>query len=652
VELATGALLRGPSEKLLDQSVAPAMLQLEKDALALKAKYDSQVPLPPPTSLRTTETPTVEVPLSVLMEVLSPEFPVFLAGTPFTTAVAKAAVAIDRSPEALEEVALAVDIFRENGDSAIRNASEVSESRRLQVEKRHILELEELYAVDGAAAVLEAAQIAVVPNTTKAEREGEWKRRAGIRSNMRLDTMNSLILMQQAELDFFGNASIAVLDHMRAKIAAQSQSLADCLTQVNFVINSKKPSRQDACDALMNANKFLAEAFDMNEDEASFYTTIAALSGSVAVTVEQTMRMLMRSILEFEQPDKGSKLHLTQISIIALRNAQELFARATQELEFLLEESRVMKIARAQLKPRTTTNGSGEKQTKEPYIHVNDRSPGWLRRKAFIQRVRKLKEWKKVKMELKPGKDEDKGVPAATTAKVTGAPSSGVARGQILALSKRLKAFAQGIAEYDQARVAFKAGKTDEGQQALANALDDIAYFTHKIKHDGLSNVNDPQMDAKEVSGVKQILAARVRNVQGHLQVSAFLRNEGTDGVNFFAKNKQILEDIKNHVDSVSANMENVVKNFKSSDDIIEGAETIGVLMGGTIGAGLRTVRKRVVKLLEDGPKDTDLAMRAANKVIEEGQAYLTRIREDFSKRSEDKYGWAKAKDDEIDKIN
>ena len=43
--------------------------------------------------------------------------------------------------------------------------------------------------------------------------------------------------------------------------------------------------------------------------------------------------------------------------------------------------------------------------------------------------------------------------------------------------------------------------------------------------------------------------------------------------------------------DSVAANMEHVIANFKTAEDIIENADAVGMLMGGKVGRRLRQLK-------------------------------------------------------------
>lgn len=739
MELALAALLRGPSEQLLEAGMAPAVNQLMAEAEKLEKRYKRDVPLPPPTALRTIESPAMEEPLQTLMEVLSPEFPTFLTGTPFTLPLARASVAVDRSPEALEDVAHIMDLFQRHAAEAHRNATEIAVKRRFEIKKRHMLELEQMFVVEGAAAVLEAARINSVNGTTKEERQAEWKRRNDIRRKQRSSCLSGVKMMQSKELAFYDMATRVVLDHLDAKMAAQSDMLRQSVESVNWVINSMEPARNDSVECLLQANKFLAEAYDFNEEEASFYTTVAALCGSMATAVEQSMRMLMSSVLEFEEPVEGSTTGLSAMATIALTNLKELHKKAEKFLKELVRESPVMKRCKEILKPSTTTEP--KTTTTEPAIHYDDRSPAWLRRKAFIKRVKRLQELRKKRQAEKEKKAKEAAAAAAAAAKngttplsggapksllhhiihrvkhhfkskigrvkkvvdkvaglfkkkrrrggspeqgkwerrtiftVTGAdgkastfgarvstttpfpteePTDPVAREQVLALARRLKAFAQGLAEYDQARVAFAGGHINEGEQALANTYDDLKTFSKKTPPDELEHKDD-ETDPPEIGQVRQLLAARIANVEAHLQVSAYLRNEGTDGVNFFGKASDIHKDVEEHIDSVSANMENVITHFKLPEDVMEGSDAVGLLIGGSLGSTLRAVRKEVLQLTKNTTKTEDGALEVAANEIHQGHAALKQMREEFRsdvKLAEGKYRWHNVSDDLIDKIH
>jgi hypothetical protein len=92
VEFGLAALLRGEAEGVLEKSLFPAIEGLRKEAKALQQRYAKDTPLPAPTALRTMPRPMAEEPLKTLMELLSPEFPVFLGGTPFSFSTARGAL--------------------------------------------------------------------------------------------------------------------------------------------------------------------------------------------------------------------------------------------------------------------------------------------------------------------------------------------------------------------------------------------------------------------------------------------------------------------------------------------------------------------------------------------------------------------------------
>lgn len=70
-----------------------------------------------------------------------------------------AAVQLDRSPEAMDDARLAVADFQDHCRQVLENATKIAAERRTQILKRHILEREQLFAVDATAAVLETMRM-------------------------------------------------------------------------------------------------------------------------------------------------------------------------------------------------------------------------------------------------------------------------------------------------------------------------------------------------------------------------------------------------------------------------------------------------------------------------------------------------------------
>jgi hypothetical protein len=221
--------------------------------------------------------------------------------------------------------------------------------------------------------------------------------------------------------------------------------------------------------------------------------------------------------------------------------------------------------------------------------------------RAFIERVRLMKQWRN--STTMPGATTTTRFGQTTTTTKATTTSSGqttvtgpthpllteaplsvsanasAAARQVRALAMRLKGFAEGLAEFDAARVAFKKGDKEHGVEFLANAFDDLKIFDNV---DALSDLRDGGDDDKlneHLMLARKLLALRVARVHGHLQVSSFLRNEGTEGYNFYGNAQEVARDIFSRADTVSANMEHVISNFKTADDIIENADAVGILM-------------------------------------------------------------------------
>jgi hypothetical protein len=465
--------------------------------------------------------------------------------------------------------------------------------------------------------------------------------RASLRAGIRQASASALEQMQARELVFFDAVVQAVLALQRSKVAIDTDGVAQVMWSVTHIINSIKPMRNDSVECLLQANTWYAEVYDLSEDEATFYTVTAALTGATSVAVEQTMRVLMDDILSLAEPANVTTttttgapttttasrtttapnainattppvVGLTDEGQMVVQSVLNIFTRATSELALLVDSSRIIQMADKILVPTTTTTRT---TTTQPIIPLEDRSPAWLRRRAFIERVRQMKKWRNSTTTTGTG-------PAVTTASTTTAatvagattsrtrrPTTGpthpliteaplsvsanasAAARQVRALAARLKGFAEGVAEYDAARVAFKKGQKRRGSEFLANVFDDLKIFENEDALSDLRSGGDDDALNEHLLRARKRLAKRVAKVHGHLQVSAFLRNEGTDGVNFYGKVEDVARDVFSRPDSVSANLENVISNFKTAEDIIENSDAVGVLMGGKVGKKLRQLK-------------------------------------------------------------
>ena len=697
VELALAALLRGEAEDVLEKSMYGSISKLRERVKELQEAFAKDTPLPPPSALKTMHAPLIREALMTLMEILSPEFPMFLSGAPFTFEAARASAAMDRSTHALEDARLAITDFTFRAEWMLSNATEIARLRRTQIEKRHLMEMEQLFTVDSAAAAIEVLRLAEIEakrrmawqekmeqnektekdlrnqtevmlykmrrdaktesddndvfvaaheenerrakynnETADAKKqeaedrknaEFEYNAKAPIRAFMRNGTSFALAEMQKLELEFYDKTVAAVSDIMKCRIALDMNLLSNCMNSVSYVMNTVRPSRNDSVECLVQANAWLAESYDLNEDQAAFFTVTAGLTGAVAVAVEQTMRALMSDILACATPF-NNVTGLTEESAFLVQAVRDMFIRAHSELMLLRNSSRLY-VGTERILANTTTM-TFTTTTAEPLIKLDDRSPAWLRRQAFIQRVRDLKSWRLTTTSFtNPPTNTDKLVEPTTeaphtvngttgwmltsmygtttsmkwTPQPTGPPLNlTAAAAQINALATRLKAFSMGIAEYDAARVGLTRGTKEskvEGTEALANALDDLNLWDTT---DALSNVTDnSKVDPKLLAARKQ-LAERVAAVQGHLQVTSFLRNENTDGYNFFGRLEMVQRDTLSKPDAVDNGMDNILGNFKVADDLFDTADAAGILMGGEIGTKLRKLKSHVERFRREFP--------------------------------------------------
>jgi hypothetical protein len=735
VEQALALLLRGESQDKLEESLRPAVDALRKHLEKLQNRYTKDVQLPAPTSLRIMPKPLAQEPMTVLMEMLSPEFPVFLAGAPFTYSAARAAVAVDRSVAAMDDVRLAVADFQARGAWIVENATGVAAVRRQQIEKRHLLEREQLLAVDAAAAVLEVIEQTDIErqqreaeeekikhqefierlireqtdvNMQKLEaeakatnkekeqmafkygREAETERRinatkaiaqmwaqenqrrdnvtvedgkrAAERAKIRKGTGDALTEMQTLELKFFDAATLAVLDVLRAKVAIDTDGLSQVMNAVTYVVNSVKPTRNDSVSCLLLANTWLAEVHDLGEDEATFFSVTAALTGVAATAVEQTMRMLMDDVLNLRSGVNNTGL--TEKGAYALQTMRDIFARATEQLVVLTNTSRITLMS-DRLTSTTTTTTTTTVMTTEPPIPLEDRSPAWRRRMAFIESVKKLKTWRAnttkyssttrsvittfntatlagVTTATIPGT-----TPAPVLVNGTSAPSNATVIAEAIAgLSARIKGFALGLAEYDAARVAFLRKQNTRGSEFLSNAFDDLKVW----EQDDLASdaAGDATAVNEHVLRARKRLAMRIAKAHGHLQVSSLMRNEGTDGVNFYGSPEQVARDVFARVDSVAANMESVVQNFKTPEDVIESSDAIGILMGGKVGKQLRDLKGVVEQFRKDNAGMSDEFQKGGNAIITtiaQGRAEIARLQAAFLAKNKN---WFNVSDDAL----
>ena len=726
VEQALALLLRGESQELLEASLRPAVKALKREMERLRKRYVKDAVLPPPTSLRIMPKPLAQEPLSVLMEILSPEFPVFLAGAPFTFSAARAAVAVDRSMAAMDDVRLAVADFLARSTWLMENATGVAQLRRHQVEKRHILEREQLFAVDAAAAVLETVEqtdmkrqrrqavedmiqhqemierfiradtdpglqkqeAESIKNGTEmakllftAQRDAETERRnnatrdiaelrateaqrrvnvtvddakrAAERAKVRKGTLDGLAEMQGLELRFFDAVTTAVMDVLRAKVAIDTDGLAQVINSVTYVINSLQPTRNDSVSCLLLANSWLAETHDLGEDQSTFFSVTAALTGATATAVEQTMRLLMDDVLNLRVGvnDTG----LTQNGAYAMQVVRDIFARANEQLVALTNSSRIILMAdRLTQPPTTTTTKATTTASTEPPIPLADRSPAWRRRMAFIARVKQMKSWRLTSTTYRSTSSVSTTVntpatlagmttpsvatttPAPVLVNGTSAPvNATIMAAAVASLAARVKGFALGLAEYDAARVAFLRKQKERASEFLANAFDDLLVW------DQIDQLSDDMGTEAAIHAealrARKRLAMRVAKAHGHLLVSALMRNEGTDGVNFFGSPQEVARDVFARVDSVSANMENVVQNFRTPEDVIESSDAVGILMGGKVGKQLRDLKGVVEQFRKDNAGMSDEFQKAGNTIvatIAQGREDIARLRAAFLTKS------------------
>lgn len=75
----------------------------------------------------------------------------------------------------MEDVRLAVSDYERRVEQLVANATATAAARRVQVVKRHMLEREQLLAVDAAAAILEVMQLWEVDRAREAEDEENIK---------------------------------------------------------------------------------------------------------------------------------------------------------------------------------------------------------------------------------------------------------------------------------------------------------------------------------------------------------------------------------------------------------------------------------------------------------------------------------------------
>ena len=291
--------------------------------------------------------------------------------------------------------------------------------------------------------------------------------------------------------------------------------------------------------------------------------------------------------------------------------------------------------------------------------------------RAFIERVRMLKQWRNSTTQPGATTTTRRGQTTRATTSTTTFPgqttitgpthplltespmeviaNATAAAAQVRALAFRLKAFAEGLAEYDAARVAFKKGQKSRGSEFLANTFDDLKVFENL---DSLSDLTDGGDDDKlneRLMLARKLLAIRAARVHGHLQVSSFLRNEGTDGYNFYGRAEHVARDIFARPDSVAANMEHVISNFKTADDVIESADAVGILMGGRIGERLRQLKVDVEKFRTDHAGLSDVfAVQgpAIARSIENVQKSLLSARKEYQAKVKT---FVNVKDEDID---
>ena len=223
-------MLGGTAREILYKDVAPVVLVLRDQAIKLKKRFLKDQPLPPASTLHTLQPPSMEEPMRTLMELLSPEFPELLTGSPFNRTIALDAVDIDRSVEAFETVRLAVRDFNERGQEAIRRALNATVWRRRQIVERHKLQHEILAAANDAAMLMELVELGGEPDRQVAERELTKIARA--RAHSTLAVRNILDDIHRAELRVVDGAARSVLALVRNKIAVETDWLAQVVEVV------------------------------------------------------------------------------------------------------------------------------------------------------------------------------------------------------------------------------------------------------------------------------------------------------------------------------------------------------------------------------------------------------------------------------------
>lgn len=285
-------------------------------------------------------------------------------------------------------------MLRNQTDKQLKEAEEDSKSLgpegQAQYQQTLKIEMDRRANFTATIAAMRAKEAA---DTLEGQRE--TTKHASLRAGIRAASSTALESMQKKELEFFDAVSAAVLQILRAKLAVDTEGLAQVMWSVTHVINSVKPMRNDSVECLLQANTWLAEVYDLNEDESTFFTVTAAMSGAVSVAVEQTMRVMMEDILNLAQPSTSNVtlnvtgnvtlppvVALTDEGQLMVQSVFNLITRATSELQLLLDSSRIIQMADKIGVPTTTTTRRAT--TKEPTVPLEDRSPAWLRRRFFF----------------------------------------------------------------------------------------------------------------------------------------------------------------------------------------------------------------------------------------------------------------------------